>query len=268
MGAMLKVVASSVAAAVVALASAGVAAQPAPKPAPTPFAIGTIEPSGSTPAPFSSPLPDIGRTRSVTPACSAMRDLIVPSFEAAIRADKRFVETRKRLPSYAEAAADPEHRNDVVRQMLLSRLDSDASNLLQEALVVSKALGDPRLSPDSKDPQVIAERQGLQRLYDAQSTRANLINEFVMRERVAVAKDGLEDTGAFASRQSTNTQVVTPPPMPMPALTAPPGMPLRSGIVMADKNSLADWGTSIATYVRTGENQAAKTFIPIAQKCR
>jgi hypothetical protein len=266
---MLKAVASLIAAAAVTISAAGALAQPAPKPTATPFAIGTFGPLLPPDAPIFSPLPTIGRTRGVNRACAAMRDLVVPSFAAALRADQRFAETRKRLPNYAEIVNDPSHQDDGFRQMLLSKLDADASTLLQEALVLNKALGDPRIAADVTDPQVMAERRSLQQLYEAQKIRANLLNEFVMREHVATAKNGIDDDSAFRSRSSTNyTGGVSPPPIPIPALTAPPGMPLRSGNSMADRNSLQDWGTSLATYVRTNENQAAKTFFTIAQTCK
>jgi hypothetical protein len=54
----------------------------------------------------------------------------------------------------------------------------------------------------------------------------------------------------------------------MPAMTSPPNMPRMSGIALADKNQLADWGASIASFVYTNENQAAKAFLPIARSCR
>lgn len=266
---MLKAVASTLAAAAVGISAAAAVAQPAPKPAATPFAIGSFQPQ-AVPEPPAVPLQDIGRTRSVTPACAAMRDLIVPSFAAAVRADKRFTDTRKRLPSYVEIADDPEHRTDVFRQMMLSKLDADASTLLQEAKVLNDALGDARLSADTKDPQVAEERRALQTLYVAQMTRANLLNEFVMRERFAVAKDGLGDASPFAPRgltPKTASQLRTPT-NPIPTATAAPGMPSRSGITMADKNAIDDWGSSISTYVRTNENEAARTFLPIAKTCR
>ncbi len=263
---MLKVAASLAAAAVVAV-TAGASA--APDPAATPFAIGTFQPVPVNAGPFSAPLPNIGRTRSVSPACAAMRDLIVPSFAAAVRADKRFAETRKRLPSYAEIVDDPSHADDAFRDAALHKLSQDATSLMQEALVLNKALGDPRISADIKDPQVVAQRRQLEQLYESQATRANLLNEFVIREQSAAAKRGLEDNGAFGNRLTAGLQ---PNPHvagnPLPAQTAPPNMPLRSGIALADKNTLQDWGTSIAVYVRKSENEAAKTFYPIAQSCR
>jgi hypothetical protein len=267
---MLKAVASSVAAAAIALVAAGAGAQ-TPKPAATPFVIGTLQPFGSSAsAPFSQQLPNIGRTRSVTPGCAAMRDIVVPSFAAAVRADQRFVETRKRLPNYAEIVDDPEHSTDGFRQMLLHKLGQDAANLMQDAQAISKALGDPRISADVKDPQVVAERRQLQALYEAQATRANLLNEYVMREQVATAKQNIDDTSAFRSRLATNSGAdnVKAPDQPVPQLTAPPNMPLRSGIALADKRALEDWGTTLHTYVRAAENQAAKTFYPIARSCR
>ncbi len=265
---MLKAVATVLAAAAVAVSAAGAVAQQAPQAAPTPFAIGTLQPLSAPGAPFSSPLPNIGRTRALNRACAAMRDLIVPSFEAAIRADKRFVETRKRLPNYAEIVNDPSHQDDGFRQMVLHKLDQDVTELLQQSLILNKALGDPRIAADVDDPQVMAERRALQQLYDAQQTRANLLNEFVIREHVASAKDNIGDNSAFGSHNANQSGGVSPPPRPNPQLTAHPGMPLRSQNPLADRNSLQDWGTNIATFVRANENQAAKTFFTIAQGCK
>ncbi|MBV9409392.1 MAG: hypothetical protein JO164_11260, partial [Candidatus Eremiobacteraeota bacterium] len=70
-------------------------------PVPTPFPLGTLVPFGSPNASTPAPLPEIGRVRSTSPACTVMRDLIMPSVNAALRADARFAETRKRLPNYA-----------------------------------------------------------------------------------------------------------------------------------------------------------------------
>jgi hypothetical protein len=266
---MLKALASIIAAAAVAISAAGAVAQPGAQPTANPFSIGTFQPLADPSRPFQSPLPDIGRTRATTRACAVMRDLIVPSFEAALRADKRYAEARKRLPNYAEVAGDQMHRDDAVQQMVLTRLDSDASTLLREAQVVSKALGDPRIAATVTDPQVMAERRSLQQLYEAQMTRASLLNEFVMREHVATAKRGIDDNSAFRARNAgQSSSFVTAAPVPIAQLTAPPGMPLRSGNSMADKNSLQEWGTLMATYVRANENEAAKTFYTIAQTCR
>lgn len=262
---MLKVAASFVAAAVVAVAAAAAAA-PVPSPAATPFVLGTFQPvppAGSAAA----PLPDIGRTRSVSPGCAAMRDLVIPSFAAALRADKKFAETRKRLPNYAEIADDPMHKDDAFRESILHQLGRDASTLMEEALVLNRALGDPRIAADNKDPQVVAQRRGLQELYVGQVTRANLLNEFVMREQMAVAKRGIDDNSAFTSRNAAGT-LAAAPDMPVPSFTAPPNMPVRSGISIADRNSLNDWGASLSVFVRKSENEAAKTFIPIARTCR
>jgi hypothetical protein len=85
----------------------------------------------------------------------------------------------------------------------------------------------------------------------------------------ATAKQGLDDNSAFRPRNSANyLGGVQAPAQPMPQLTAPPNMPLRSGIGIADKHAMEDWGTTLHTYVRKAENEAAKTFYPIAQSCR
>jgi hypothetical protein len=241
------------------------AAVPAPKPTPTPFAIGTFSPT-ETPGPPAVQLPEIGRVRSIAPACAAMRDLVIPSFAAAQRADARFVETRKRLPTYADLRDDPEHQNDVFRESALHRLSQDVAGLLQDSLVINKALGDPRLAADSTDPQVQAERAQLEQLYQMQQARANLLSQFVQREQVAVAKGQLTLADSFSKNPGP---VFTGAPFaPLPAMTAPPGMPVFSGISLADTRVASDWGTEIANAVRASENAAAKTFLAIARTCR
>ncbi|MDB5092226.1 MAG: hypothetical protein JWO85_327, partial [Candidatus Eremiobacteraeota bacterium] len=212
--------------------------------------------------------PNIGRVRTLTPACASMRDLVIPSFAAARRADARFAETLKRLPMYAEVADDPEHRTDVFRESALAKLDSDATALLKETLVINRALGDPRLSKDSNDPAVLAERAELQRVYDAQSARANLLEEFVMRQRVAIAKNGIDDNHAFASRLNADTATpMAAPYAPDPTQTASPNMPPLNGNSMSDKRIMDEWARGISSGIRASENRAAKTFLSIAKSC-
>jgi hypothetical protein len=230
-------------------------------PTATPFPIGTLQPLA---APTERPLPEIGRTRANTPACAAMRDLVIPSFTAARRADARFAETKQKLPKYAEIINDPGLAHTVYRQSALARIDADANALLKESLQISKALGDPRLAANSKDPQVQAERAGLQSLFETQQARANLLTEFVTRERIATATDGMEDTGALRGRSDPPA---TPTPGPM-AAKQPPNMPLLVGSMFSDKQAFNDWSNEISAFVRSGENESAKTFITIARACR
>ena len=229
------------------------------------FALG-IAPS-QAPAPDATSLPEIGRVRSTAPACAALRDLVVPSFSAAERADARFMQTRVRLPQYAELAADKAHRNDVFRDSALAKLDADVMALLDVTLALDKALHDPRLK-DSTDPQVVAERNGLEQLYAVQKVRANQLQEFVMRERNATARNGMEDSGAFGGKKAPLAMNAEAPPAPPAILNAPRGMPLLTGNnALADKASLNEWSLGMAAAVRAGENQAAKAFLPIAKSC-
>jgi hypothetical protein len=239
-----------------------------PAPKPTPFPLGTLQPFGSeTPAPAATPasgLPEIGRVRAASPACAAMRDLVIPSFAAARRADVRFAQTRVRLPQYVEYMSDPEHQGDVFRESALSKLDADATAILNETLVLNKALGDPRFK-NPTDPTVAAEKAQLDQLYRTQQARANQLQEFVTRQRVAIAKNGIDDNSAF---QRNAPQGITPSAAPMPALTAPPGMPVLGGrIAMADKAVINEWSGAMTAAVRASENQAARAFLPIAHSC-
>ena len=225
----------------------------------------------SSPQPSSSPapeLPEIGRVRAVSPACAVIHDLVIPSFAAAQRADVRFVATSKRLPRYIDVMDDPIGSTSTARQAMIMRLDSDASELQQEALVLQKALGDQRLT-NTTDPQVVAEREALEKLYRSQQVRAALLAELALHEHVVTARHGMEDSGAFTGPMSpANVNVSALPGTPLPPTNVLPGMPLLSGNALGDKEMIRDWTASIARFVRGGENEAAKTFLPIAQGCR
>ena len=247
---------------VVASAAIALALGAAPSAAPAPPA------ASQTSAPDAKPLPEIGRVRANSPACAAMRDLIIPAFAAAQRADIRFAQTRVRLPQYVEFADDPVHQNDIFRTSTLAKLDADATAILNETLVLNKALGDPRLK-DTSDPAIAVERAQLQQLYDMQQARANQLQQFVMRERNTVAQHGMEDSGAFRRRRAPATRDAEPPPSPIPSTTGPPGMPVLNGrIAGADKVVINQWSTAMAASVRKSENQAAEAFYPIADGCR
>ncbi len=229
-----------------------------------------------TPAPDATPadLPEIGRTKATTPACAAMRDLVIPSFEAARRADARFVDAQKRLLRYAEARADVKNdRNqtgtdnqiqEVSQEARLSQLDQDAANLLAHAAVINKALGDPRLPADSKDPDVREERAQLQALYAAQQARASMLAELGSRDRVTLTQRQMAELDMTGKNAKA---AVHEGPPPQPFRTPPPGMPLLSRNGFADKQSLGVWTGTMVKTVTDAENRAAKSFLPIAQRC-
>ena len=113
-------------------------------------------------------------------------------------------------------------------------------------------------------------------LLSAQAARAASLQQFVQREEVAlgVNRVGMEDTGALKGRNGSPRTIggTTYGPlhgtMTMPPATAPPGMPLLTGInEIADRATLAEWGTSIDLVVRAKENASAQTFLTIAQSC-
>jgi hypothetical protein len=239
-------------------------------------------PAQVAPEPSASPaaqLPEIGRVRATSAACAAMRDLVIPAFAAARRADARFAETQKRLPKYGEIAGDPGNRTSVVRESELSKLSIDAANLLQESQRIAQLLADPRLANDVGDPSVAAERAQLQEVYAAQQTRAAILSEFVQRESTSLSRAnvGMEDGHALdkkGGKKGGEAPVKDPqetiPRTPLPAYTKQPnGMPLlNSEFPQMNKATLGDWGSSAAKLVRDKENAAAKTFLPLAQGCR
>jgi hypothetical protein len=229
------------------------------------------------PVPDTAPpdLPEIGRTKATTPACAAMRDLVIPSFAAAKRADARFVEAQKRLLRYGEVRAETKtDRNqtgtdnqiqEVSQEALLSQLDQDASNLLAQAAIINKALGDPRLAADSKDPDVREERAQLQALYAAEQTRASMLAELASRDRVSLTQRQMDEV---KTGTKTAEMPVREGPPPQPFRTPPPGMPLLNRNGFADKESLGVWTGTMVKTVTDAESRAAKSFLPIAQRCR
>ena len=214
-------------------------------------------------------LPEIGRTRSSSPVCAEMRNVVIPVFALAQQADKIFVEPRKRLPDYGSMSADDHDSASVYREAQLARLRTDAALLLEQTLQMRKLI-DVRASPAPNDAGVREERALIDEVYEAQQMRAALLSEFVQREDVSlgVKRVGMEDTGGLGARNG-NPQGVRDGTPKVPPATAPPGMPLLTGLIpIADRSRLADWGALAASTVRASENNAAKAFLPIAQSCR
>lgn len=225
-----------------------------------PFTLGPTP----TPAPSASPgfaFPEIGRVRATTPACAVMRDLITPSYAASMRADIRFAKIRKMFPKLVEIVDDRNERTGPRHAMLVAELDREAQTLRDEALVLNRALGDPRFVRPT-DPQLVAEKRELQQLYDTQSGRANLIFELVAREQVAIMRSGMGTDPNSAGAQSVPTPYAQ-------GTTAPFGMPppLR-GNELTDRQALDDWAGDIAVQVRASEHRMAAALLPIAQSCR
>jgi hypothetical protein len=229
----------------------------------------------SSPEPAPSDLPEIGHTKSTTPACAVMRDLVIPSFAAARRADARFAVTQTRLPRYAEARADVKNDrntagtdNQIVeglQESLLSQIDQDAANMLGYAAFIGKALGDPRLAADSKDPDVQEERAQLQALYAVQQSRAAALAELAARDRVKLTTSQM---GAARIKGKMAEATVSDAASPQPFETAAPAMPNFSGNSFADKQRMSAWTRDMAKAVADAENRAAKSFLPLAQRCR
>ena len=256
-GSMLRAIAVQVfAAAVFAVATPEVRAQPAPT-------------ASGAPA-----LPEIGRTRATTAACAVMRDIVIPSFSAARGADARFDAVRAGAPRYIQLKSDynsqrvPVKSDGIMLESAYNRLSIDTASLLRDTDALRKLLDDPRISASSSDPTVRAEREQLELVYAAQQARANALSELMQRESTYLSKHmvGWEDPAAF-SQMNVSPSVDTPS-RPAPAITAHPGMPLLTGFDAADRARLSEWGAALTRMVHASEEQAAKTFLPLAQGCR
>lgn len=244
-------------------------------------------PAQVAPEPSASPaaqLPEIGRVRATSAACAAMRDVVIPSYAAAMRADARFAETRKRLPQLADVLGDYYHQRAKVKsdgvflEAAVTRLGVDAANLLHEAAIIRKLLDDPRLR-DTQDPSVQAERAALQQVYETQQARATALNELATRQSVELTRDNVGMESDFVK---TNKQIMAevhsqdteelgksrPSPIPAPTISARAAMPLITGLEARDRAALDEWAAGVQSAVRQSENQASRTLLPIAQSCR
>jgi hypothetical protein len=215
-------------------------------------------------------LPEIGRVRSLTPACAAMRELVIPAFAASMGVSKKFDETAPYFSRYVETIEE-EKDNTAVRDMLLSRMGQSVSLMMRDTQKIAKALGDPRLSATSKDPAIVEERKQLNLLYDVQMDRANILNEYLIRQNAGIARTEFQDNSAFASTRSPGgTQDLTPQP------TATPieydrrrfGQPVLDGKNgFADKHVMTDWTNDLGAQAKLASNIAAKALLPIAKGC-
>jgi hypothetical protein len=204
----------------------------------------------ATPQPAPSDFPEIGRVRSISPACAAMRDLAIPAFTAARAADRHFAGASNTLIRYVGGKADESDavpESHATRAYLLNKLGQDKTKMLQDAKVIADALGDPRIAANIPDPTLKAERAQLESLYESQINRASLLNQFVMREENASVMGGV-------GRGRSNEP--------------PPGMPtIRGIIVMSDVASIQDWTGQLTAGVRANENVVAKALYPVASGC-
>jgi hypothetical protein len=218
-------------------------------------------------------LPEIGRVRAISPACAIMHDLIIPAFTAARRADDRFAAASKGVPAYAytltdhdigedDRTVDKRYGSDVDRQ--LSNISQTVTSILRETQAVSRALGDPRFASGENDPKVVAEREQLQSVYDAQMARASILSEFVTREGTTNMGSLPGSTGLNAGgRRGTARSAPDPARPPIPVN----GQPDLNGLGLNDASASQNWMTSLDQVIHVREFNAANTFIDVAKDC-
>ena len=230
------------------------------------LAAGSVALAQSQPAPSPSPiaLPEIGRVRAITPSCAVMRDLVIPSWQNAQKADARFtVNAAPRLPKYLQII--DEDPSNPARAMQISYLDQQVGLMKEDLLHIADALGDYRLQ-HPRDAQTALLRQKLQDLYDAQSGRANILWEFIQRQRIAMARNEIKQLN---NMQTAGGGQISASPEPNPGQTPEPyAMPHLTGIGLQDERTMAAWGQSMTAAVRDTEENTAPTFAAVANSCR
>src|SRR5579884_2807850 len=157
-----------------------------------------VVPPAHPPSPAPT-LPPIGRVRATVPACVVTRDLVIPSFAAARRTDAAFAAAQQKLRKYVQIKDDDQLRHTpIYREGALAHLDTDLTTMMKEVYSMRTMLSDPRLQ-NSADKDVVAMHDQLVQLYGAEATRANVLYEYVTRERVDINKtDPNRQLGALA----------------------------------------------------------------------
>jgi len=220
--------------------------------------------AGDDPTPAPSPEPtEIGRVRASVPACSVLSGLVAPSVAAAVKSDERFVQTAVDLAQYIRIIDDPWDKGTAARPGTLSKIERAASAMLQDALTINRALGDPRVAADVNDPDVLAERAQLQQVYATQMARASVLIEFVQRERMSMMR-------ANSGMYSEDTSHPTSPPAPVLDQQVPApvfGQPHLQGIEFSDKQQINDWTKAITTSVNRSESSAMRALQKIIANC-
>ena len=212
-----------------------------------------IAASTETPTPAPSDFPEIGRVRALTTACGVMRDLAIPAFLAAREADVYFVKAMGQYVIDAGEHAEEGrfHKNpEVLHKMRVSRFGQETTNLMVRVKVIADALGDPRISVDSSDPQVQAQREGLQRLYAAESSRLGIMSAWLMRSQASEAMVG--KTPAFRSSASQ---------------LEPSGQAGDDRPTMSSKERHVSLSERLSYGVRESESAVAQQFLAIHLRC-
>jgi hypothetical protein len=217
----------------------------------------------SDPTPTPAPIvPEIGRARASAPACSVLNALIAPSFTAVQSADQRFADASANLPDYARIIDDPFNRFGPQRESLLSKIESALIAMQNNARAIYSALNDPRLSKTITDPDVQTERTQLEQVYATQMARIKVLNEFVMRQQVAIMRHD-------PRVGSIDTRVATPSPQPGDDSRPPVfDQPHLQGIGSNDSQQMSDWTLGITVAMRRSEAKAAQALGSVAAACR
>jgi hypothetical protein len=235
-------------------------------------------PATAAPADETTPA-EIGRVRANSAACLVSRDVVIPAFAAAMHADTTFKVAAPQFGLYAAAKAETHTlptnigaktrmvANDpwsATNQMYLAKLDQALANITKDVLTISQALGDKRISADSTDPAVQAQREQLLKLEQIQKSRALALREFIMRESMGIGRD-TGDSSALSTGMVDMNTVMEGTPSAVDLVTF--GQPQLNGLAQNDKSSMNDWTASIERAVHANENPIAKTFFDIAKAC-
>jgi hypothetical protein len=260
----------------------------------------------TSPAPVATPntadvVPEIGRTKSKAPACAVLQDLVMPAFDAALRADKQFAGATPQFSAYAaakDATAAPnsglahasgdgitdvgvksrrvsEEQDSPTPDMFLARLDTALVAMRKDLLAIGKALGDPRVSKDSLDPAVQSERQNLLALWAVQAARIATLEEFLERQRLDRAKTTLSQVdmspffkGGVGGNRADDLAAKAAAALDSGHVPLLFGQPMISGIASNDRQSVNDWTGGMTRNMREVENDAAISFLGVANTCK
>jgi len=217
------------------------------------------------PTPAASTLPEIGRTRATRTTCAVLRELVQPSLAAAQRADKRFEESRPLLASYVKKVDE----KDPTRSFLLHRIESAYLALVDQRLAISRALGDPRVSAEVTDPELLTLRRALQVIEDGQIAQLNTLGIWTMKARLEYGRDSLGgDEGPFDPRAGNPFAGGDPNPLYAPRDPRDPQATLGlTGDGATDARRITAFTADVAAFNANREAAATRAITAMTVGC-
>lgn len=212
----------------------------------------------------SSPLPEIGRTRSRA-LCTTLREVVAPAILRTKDADNEFSAARSAI--FESVAGDA-----AGRAMTNRKVERALDAMTRHVLALGTLLGDRRLAGATDDAATGTEkasadvRVAMRVLYESESRQLNALNAFVETgRRTELMADDEEALGMKAALKD-----IVPPPRAanVAGRESYLGAPPRYTNKLAEANEIDRWIGRVVAITNKREDLAGKVITAAAALCR